>query len=556
MIEVIIKNLNKTVTVKEGTTLAELKDMVYPIGSGVKGQGSRIIGATVNNVASGLATPLFQNKTVRFVTVADQEGREIYLNSLTMVLSKAVSDSIRNGSFIIEHSISGGYFVRIFHGQHVVTKLKGEIVKRKMAQIINADIPFYTFSKPTPDVVKLMESKGNSAAADILKFRKSYYTTYYQLADTAEYVTTGTVPSTSYLKVFDLQPYYDGWLLQLPNPKKPDEVTPLTLMPRLYNTYKNNWSLEHKARLTGVAELNNLKESDVPTMIMLSEALHEKNIVRISDKITSNSKIKVVLIAGPSSSGKTTFSKRLSVQLATSGVKPVPLSLDNYFVNRNMNPIDENGQLDFESLYSLDLEKFYADLEGLIKGETVETPVYNFETGLRNEASVPMKLNDSEVLIIEGTHALNPELTKTLPQKALFKIFVSALNTMSLNDHICIAADDTRLLRRIIRDYKYRGYSAEDTILRWPSVRRGEFKWIDPFMEEADEMFNSTLLFELAATSRQALPLLMEVPHYSDAYPIANRLRTMLRFIKPINFNSIPATSLLREFLGGSGFKY
>ncbi len=556
MIEVIIKNLNKTVTVKEGTTLAELKDMAYPIGSGVKGQGSGVIGATLNNVASGLATPLFQNKTVKFVTVADQEGRDIYLNSLTLVLSKAVSDTIRNGSFIIEHSISGGYFVRIFHGQHVATRLKGEIVKRKMAQIIDADIPFQSFSKPTPDVVKLMEEKGNMQAANLLKFRKSYYTTYYQLDKTVDYVVTGTVPSTSYLKVFDLQPYYDGWLLQIPDAKKTDVVTPFTLMPRLYNTYKNNWGLEHKARLTGIAELNNITEDNVPLMIMLSEALHEKNIVRISDKITSNSKIKVVLIAGPSSSGKTTFSKRLSVQLATSGVKPVPLSLDNYFVNRNMNPIDENGQLDFESLYSLDLNKFYADLEGLIKGEMVETPVYNFETGLRNETHVPMKLNDSEVLVIEGTHALNPELTKALPQKALFKIFVSALNTMSLNDHICIAADDTRLLRRIIRDYKYRGYSAEDTILRWPSVRRGEFKWIDPFMEEADEMFNSTLLFELAATSRQALPLLLEVPHYSDAYPIANRLRTMLRFIKPINFNNIPSTSLLREFLGGSGFKY
>ncbi|MCQ2351470.1 MAG: nucleoside kinase [Paludibacteraceae bacterium] len=550
MIEVVVKNLGKTLNLAEGTSLAELRDMLYPHNK------YSIIGATVNNVASGLSTKLFQNKTVRFVTVADPEGREIYLNSLTLVLGKAVSDTIKHGSFIIEHSISNGYFVRIFDGPIAVLHVTGNIIKKKMRQIIENDIPFQSFSKPTVEVVKLMEDRGNTAAANLLKFRKSFYTTYYKLDETVDYVVTGTVPSTSYLKVFDLQPYNDGWLLQLPDPKSEDTVMPLVDMPRLYNTYKNNWSLEHKARLTGIAELNNISKDNLPVMIMISEARHEKNIVRISDKITSDSKIKVVLIAGPSSSGKTTFSKRLSVQLAASGVKPVPLSLDNYFVNRNMNPIDENGQLDFESLYSLDLPKFYADLEGLIKGECVNTPVYNFETGLRNETPVPLKLNDSEVLIIEGTHALNPELTKTLPEKALFKIFVSALNTMSLNDHICIPADDTRLLRRIIRDFKYRGYSAEDTILRWPSVRRGEVKWIDPFQEEADEMFNSSLLFELAATSRQAIPLLMEVPHYSDAYPIAYRLRTMLRFIQPINFNDIPATSLLREFLGGSGFKY
>ncbi|MCQ2361247.1 MAG: nucleoside kinase [Paludibacteraceae bacterium] len=548
MIEVLYKN--QKFEVPEGISLLQLQKIVA-------GDKEGVIGALVNNVPTELTRQLYQNKSVEFVTIADQYGKSIYLNSLVLMLYKVLTDMRGGYTFIMEHAISNGYFIRILdkHGIKVPIA-KGLIIKRKMMDMVAADLPFKTYHQPTSEVIKIFEQCGNLDGAELLKYVKTYYTTYYQLGDTVEFLHDGTVPSTSYLKVFDLTPYHDGFILRLPCGVGSTEVSPLVDMPKLYNTYKNNWTLEHKARLTEIAHLNGISADNLPVMITISEAIHEKNIVRIADKITAKPFVKVVLIAGPSSSGKTTFSKRLSVQLAASGVKPTALSLDNYFVDREKNPVDENGELDFESLYSLDLERLSSDLKRIINGERVETPIYDFITGKRSTDTIPICLGHNEVLVIEGTHALNPELSKSLPERSLFKVFVSALNTMSLSEHICIPADDTRLLRRIIRDYKYRGYSAEDTILRWPSVRRGEAKWIEPFQEDADEVFNSSLLFELAAVSRQAVPVLMDVPHFSAAYPVAHRLRATLRLIKPISFSDIPSTSLLREFLGGSGFRY
>lgn len=539
----------KTYNVKEGTTVLEFQKMFVS-------DNNNVVGALVNNVYSGLDTTLYQNRHVSFLTLSDHGGQRIYLSSLTMLLEKAIHDILTEGSFIVEHSISDGYFIRILSSGQAIDNDTIQAIKARMVELVKADIPIKRITKPTPEVVDVMTRVGNTTAANILKYSKSFYTHYYDLDGTIDYMNTGVVPSTSYLKSFDLSPYYDGVLLRFPKTAGSTECLPLVLMPKLYETYKSNWSPEHKASITGIADVNNVSKDDLPSLIRVLEAVHEKRIVHIADQITSNPAIKVVLIAGPSSSGKTTFAKRLSVQLAASGVIPKSLSLDNFFVNRDMNPRDKNGELDFESLYSLDLDRFYNDLAKIIAGEIVETPIYDFETGQRSQHTITIQLHKSEVLIIEGTHALNPELTKTLPKEALFKVFVSALNTTSFNDHICIPADDTRLLRRIIRDYKYRAYSAEDTILRWPSVRRGELKWIEPFQENANVMFNSTLMFEMSATSKQALPLLLDVPHYSNAYPVAFRLINILRFIKQINFNDIPTTSLLREFLGGSGFRY
>ncbi|MBQ6732859.1 MAG: nucleoside kinase [Paludibacteraceae bacterium] len=542
MLDIVIANTNQTVHVPEGTSIRQLLEA-----SGIPNSES-IVAATMNNLPVGLNTCLFMNKTIRFIDRNCTDGKMIYMNSLVLVLNKAVNDTIPGATLRVEHSISDGFFCIVSkNGEHINEAVIASL-RQRMAEIIEADKPILHISTPTKDAIKLFSDKGLNSVSDILKYRKNFYTTYYAIDSVLDYFPGTLVISTGYLKKFDLQPYYDGMLLQ--------DSAQITPMPKLYQTYKNNWSLEQKARLTNIADINAISTDQLQILIKISEALHEKNIVRIADKVTNNPKIRVVLVAGPSSSGKTTFSKRLSVQIAASGVRPIPLSLDNYFVNRADTPIDENGEHDFESLYSLDLERFYTDIQALIKGEEVETPVYNFETGKRNEKGIQMKLNSNEVLIIEGLHAINPELTKSLPQEALIKVFVSALNTLSLNNHNCIPADDTRLLRRIIRDYKYRCYSAEDTILRWPSVRRGEKKWIEPFQESVDEIFNSSLLFELAAIRRQAEPILLEVPHYSDAYPVAHRLLRLLNFIKPIPFSSIPATSLLREFLGGSGFKY
>jgi len=549
MIEIICNK--KSYSVNEGTTLIELIDIVEAANK------KNIVGALVNNVPKWLYSPLYKNSTIKFVTPSNSFGHRIYLDSLTLILAKAINSTISNGYFIIEHSISNGYFLRIFDKKGAIGASVVNVIKEKMEQIIASNISFRSYTKPTPEVVEIMKQHGNNTASGILKYNKNFYTTYFELDGVIDYFLCGVVPSTLYVKNFDITPYYDGFLLRLPAiGNSNDEISPVVDMPKLYNTYKENWSIEHKARLSSISDLNKLNRDDARMLIQVTEAIHEKKIVRIADRVLSNKSIKVVLIAGPSSSGKTTFSKRLSTQFLASGVTPIALSLDNYFVNREMNPVDENGELDFESLYSLDLKRFYTDLERLIRGEKVETPIYDFETGKRSLKTIPMQIIGDEILVIEGTHALNPELTKTLPKEALFKIFVSALNTLSFNDHVCIPADDTRLLRRIIRDYKYRGYSAESTILRWPSVRRGEIKWIEPFQEEADAMFSSTLLFELAAVARQATPILMEVPHYSDAYPVANRLTELLSFINKIKFDDIPQTSLLREFLGGSGFRY
>jgi len=548
MIEVLYKN--KKFEVPEGISLQQLQKIVA-------GEVNGVIGALVNNVPTGLSVQLYQNKSVDFLTLDDQFGRRIYLNSLILLFYKALTDISGDYDFIMEHAISNGYFIHITDRAGIdVTGIDSTLVKGKMMELVERDLPFRAFQQPTTEVVKLLSKGGNKSAADLMKYRKTFYTSYFQLGDNVEFFNYGTVPSTGYLKVFEVSPYHDGLLLRLPVGSGSAEITPMVDMPKLYNTYKNNWTLEHKAGMTQISEMNGIPAEDLPTFITISEAIHEKNIVRIADKIIDKKTVKVVLIAGPSSSGKTTFSKRLSVQLAASGVNPTALSLDNYFVDREKNPKDENGQLDFESLYSLDLQRLGSDLERIIKGEEVQTPIYDFITGSRSDKTIPICLGKNDVLVIEGTHGLNPELSKGLEDKYLFKIFVSALNTMSLSQHICIPADETRLLRRIIRDYKYRGYSAEDTIMRWPSVRRGEAKWIEPYQEEADDVFNSSLLFELAAVARQAMPMLMEVPHYSPAYPVAHRLRSMLRFIRPIRYSDIPSTSLLREFLGGSGFRY
>lgn len=549
-IEIICKNNGKRIKVPIGANIEEIRLL-----AGVQTR-YKVMGALVNNKIMGLSTPIYRNKSIEFIDLGSTSGMRIYVRSLIFVLYKAINDTIPGAKLRIEHPISTGYYVEISKDGKMIDTNTLASIKAKMHELVNADIPFELFYRPTVEVEKMFREAGAQNTANLLKYVKDYYSIYYTLEGLPDFYQSLLTPSTGCLEIFDIVPYFDGFFLALPSVENPETIAPPEFLPKTFETFKEYWSWCRIMGITDIADINKVKKEDLNRLIKIAEALHEKKIVQIADRILKDKRIKLILIAGPSSSGKTTFSKRISIQLAASGIFPLSLSLDNYFVNRDQTPIDENGEHDFESLYSLDLPYFHKQMEQLAKGEEVETPIYNFETGRREAKGVKMRLREGQVILIEGIHALNPELTKTIPDEEKFKVFVSPLTSLSINDHNWIPTEDIRILRRIIRDHKYRSYSGEDTILRWGSVRRGENKWILPYSENADAMFNSSLLFELQAIRRQAEPILMEVRQDSDAYPEARRLLKLLRLFVPISYFDIPSTSLLREFLGGSGFRY
>ena len=375
--------------------------------------------------------------------------------------------------------------------------------------------------------------------------------------DTIDYFYGSLLTSTGGLKVFDVMKYYDGLLLRIPSRKNPEQLEEMVHQEKMLEIFREHHHWQEIVGLSTVGDFNRAcQEGHATDLINVAEALQEKKIVQIADEIQSRRNLKLILIAGPSSSGKTTFSKRLSIQLMANGMKPYPVSLDDYFVNRDQTPKDEHGEYDFESLYALDLSLFNNQLQALLAGEEVELPRYNFQKGMREMSGKKLRLEENMILILEGIHGLNPELTAQIEDQYKYRIYVSAMTTILLDAHNYIPTTDNRLLRRIIRDYKYRGYSALDTIRRWPSVRAGEDKWIFPYQEQADAMFNSALLFELAVIRNQALPLLELVPENVPEYSEAYRLRKFLRYFVPMSDNEIPPTSLLREFVGGSSFQY
>jgi uridine kinase len=430
-----------------------------------------------------------------------------------------------------------------------------EDIKNRATQLVEQDLPIELFYEPRQQTIQLFKDNNDTGVSNLLEYQKSYYTYYYQLGGTTDFYADLLVPSTKYLTQFDLCAYFDGFLIRVPQKDNANQLEEIIQQRKTYEIYKEHVNWCNLMGINNITDLNALTKEQRSICIKVSEALHEKKIAKIAEQIVENKDIRIVLIAGPSSSGKTTTSKRLSVQLAASGVRPRTLSLDNYYLTHDKTPLDEFGELDFESLYALDLPLLNQQLQQLIAGETIIPPIFNFKTEQREQGK-PMQLNENEILVIEGIHGLNPELTASIPEKLKFKVYASALTALSLNDHNWISASDTRLLRRIIRDYKYRNYPAYKTIDRWPSVRRGEDKWIFPFQENADAMFNSSLLFELASIKRQAEPILNEVPQDSDSYPEARRLLHLLDFVVGIPYSEIPQTSLLREFLGGSGFRY
>ena len=554
MLQICCKNNN---IYKEFPIGSSLLDIYYGFNLNFPYQ---VVSAKVNNRSEGLTFRVYNNKDIEFLDIRDQSGMRTYVRSLCFVLFKAVRELFPDGKLYVEHPVSKGYFCNLRIGRPI--ELDDVVrIKRRMKEIVEENIPFQRIECHTTEAVRVFSEQGMNDKVKLLETSGSLYTYYYRLGDTVDYYYGNLLPSTGYLKLFDIVKYYDGLLLRIPSKDNPDVLEDVVKQEKMLDVFTEylNWS--HIMRLSNVGDFNMAcEEGHATDLINVAEALQEKKIAQIADTIfhkgEAGEKIKLVLISGPSSSGKTTFSKRLSIQLMTNGLKPYPISLDNYFVDREDTPLDENGNYDYESLYALDLELFNQQLQALLRGEEVELPRFNFTIGKKEYKGDKLKIEENTILILEGIHALNPELTPHIPDYKKFKIYVSALTTISLDDHNWIPTTDNRLLRRIIRDFNYRGYSARETISRWPSVRAGEEKWIFPYQENADIMFNSALIFELAVLRMHAEPILMGVPRNCPEYAEAYRLLKFIKYFTPVQDKEIPPTSLLREFLGGSSFKY
>ena len=548
-IEIICKNNGEKISAPLGISLEELL-LLFRIEN-----PKSILGALVNNKPTPLKSQVFANKTVEFIDYSSPIGRGIYVRSVAFLLNKVLKDLFENTEFRIEHSVPSGYYCTIKSNGKNISAEQLEILLSEAKKMVAQDLPFEMLYLPKKSVIEEFKKIGDNAVANLLSYSKFYYAHYYKLGDTIDYYHSLLAPSTSYLKLFEVSPIFNGFLLRVPKQTNTSELEDIVPMDKIFEIFQEYIDWNKIVGLEDLPELNAINKEQRAALIKVTEALHEKKISKIAEKIASDPKIKIILVSGPSSSGKTTFSKRLSVQLAACKIRPIALSLDNYYLTHDKTPLDEFGELDFESLYALDLPLFNEQLQAMLRGEEVQTPKFNFETEKR-ELGPKIKLHDNDVLVIEGIHGLNPELTASIPDEKKFKVYVSALTTLSLGPRNWLSTSDTRLLRRCIRDHKYRNYPAEKTILRWPSVRRGESKWIFPYQENADEMFNSSLLYEISSIKKQAEPILTEVPQDSDAYPTAKRLLNLLQFFTPIPYNEVPNTSLLREFLGGSSFRY
>lgn len=554
MLQIYCKNNNSTREFPEGSSLLDIYNgfnLAMPYGP---------VSAKVNNKVESLDFRVYYNKDIEFLDITSSSGMRTYVRSLFFILVKAVEELYPQGSISLEHPISKGYFCKL-HIDRTIGLDDVQRIKQKMQEIIAADIPYTRTESHTEEVVRLFEKRGMMDKARLLDTYGQLYSYYYQLGDTVDCYYSSLVPSTGYIRLFDIVKYYDGLLLRIPNRENPTKLEEVVKQEKMLEVFQEYHRWNQILGISTVGDLNvACNHGHATDLINVSEALQEKKIAQIADEITHRNqdgkRVKLVLISGPSSSGKTTFSKRLSIQLMTNGLKPYPISLDDYFVNRNDTPLDENGKHDFESLYAVDLPFFEEQLTTLLNGGEVELPRYNFTTGKREMSGKKLRIDEHMILIIEGIHALNPALTPHIPNENKYKVYVSALTTILLDNHNYIPTTDNRLLRRIIRDYKYRNYSAEETIARWPSVRAGEEKWIFPYQENADAMFNSALLFELAVLKDYVEPVLRKVPNRCPEYSEAHRLLRFLNYFVSVQDKELPPTSLLREFLGGSSFQY
>ena len=549
-IQIRCKNNGQTLTAPIGSTLSEVFrnagiDMKYGP-----------ICAKVNNKVEGMHYRIYHNKDVEFLDMISGSGSRNYTRSLFFVLCKAVHDLYPQSKVVIDIPVSKGYYVDLTIG-HEVTDSDVARIRQRMQQIIDAKMPIRRFEVPTEDAVKMFEEKGDKAKSKLLRSAGSLYTTYYQIDDYVDYYYGSLLTNTSKIYLFGLEKYFNGLLLRIPDLKDPGVLPQMTRQDKMFEIFREHHRWQEIMGLRTVGDFNEMVcKGQATNLINVSEALQEKKLTEIADEIASRKDVKLVLLAGPSSSGKTTTCKRLSIQLLANGIKPLQISLDDYFVDREHTPKDDKGEYDYESIYALNLKLINDQFNALFRGEEIELPKYNFQTGRSEKSGKKLRMEPNNVLVVEGIHALNPELTAQIPEAQKFRVYVSALTTILLDDHNYIPTTDNRLLRRIIRDYKYRGVNAQETIHRWPSVRAGENKWIFPYQENADVMFNSAMLFELAVIKQQAEPLLEQVPENCEEYSEAYRLRKFLKYFQPVPNRDIPPTSLLREFLGGSSFKY
>lgn len=550
VIQIRCKNNKKTQKVEIGSTLFDvfsLFDLKMTHGP---------VSARVNNKVEGMHYRVYNSKDVEFLDMTTASGSRAYTRTLFFVLCKAVQDIYPATDVVIDIPVSNGFYVDIRLGRPVVDE-DVNIIRRRMQEIIDAQMPIRRFTVPTEDAITLFQEKGDVEKVKLLKTSGSIYTTYYKIGEYVDYYYGTLLTNTSQLYLFGLEKYYDGMLLRIPSLKNPDELGEMTRQDKMFDIFKEHHRWQEILGIRTVGDFNQAIEAGHATdIINISEALQEKKLAKIAEDIAQRKGVKLVLLAGPSSSGKTTSCKRLSIQLAVNGLKPLQISLDDYFVDRDKTPKDENGEYDFESIYALNLDLLNDQFNALFRGEEVDLPKYDFPSGKSIKSGKKLKLEPNNVLVVEGIHALNPELTAHIPEEQIYRVYASALTTILLDNHNYIPTTDNRLLRRIIRDYKYRGVSAQETIHRWPSVRAGENKWIFPFQENADAMLNTAMLYELSVLKMQAEPLLQQVPENCEEYAEAYRLLKFLKYFKGIPYNNLPPTSLLREFLGGSSFHY
>ena len=550
VIQIRCKNNKKIVNVNIGSTLSDVLNEInlkMPYGP---------VCAKVNNKVEGLHYRLYHKKDVEFLDMTSGSGSRNYTRSVFFVLCKAVKDIWPKSHVVIDIPVSNGYYCDLSIGRPVTEEDVAK-VKARMDEIIAAAMPICRHESVTEKAIKLFSDLGDTAKVKLLQTTGRLYTTYYEIDGYYDFYYGSLLTNTKQIYLYGLDKYYDGMLLRIPTLKDPSILPEMIRQDKLFEIFKEHHHWQDVMEIRTVGDFNNAVDTDHSIdLINISEALQEKKIAHIADEIAKRKGVKLILLAGPSSSGKTTTCKRLSIQLIANGLRPLQISLDDYFVDREQSPRDEKGDYDFESIHALNLKLINEQFNALFNGEEVELPRYDFPTGKSVKSGNKLKMEDNNVLVVEGIHALNPELTAQIPEELKYRVYVSALTTILLDDHNYIPTTDNRLLRRIIRDYKYRGVDARETIRRWPSVRAGENKWIFPFQENADVMFNSAMLFELAVIKQQAEPLLEQVPENCPEYSEAYRLLKFLKYIKPIPNTDIPPTSLLREFLGGSSFKY
>ena len=522
-----------------------------------------VVSAKVNNASQGLKFRLYQNRDVEFLDAREGSGYRVYVRSLCFVLYKATQDLFPGSKLFIEHTISRGYYCNFKKkGNEPLVEGDVEHIRERMQEIINLDMPFRRNEATTEEAIRVFAERGLTDKVKLLESSGQIYSDYYMLGDTADYYYGPLVPSAGYLKVWGLETYHDGMLLRVPDWNNPTQLAEKVDMPKTYEMFAEKTKWDIIMRLSNAGDVNKaILKGHASELIQVSEALQEKKIVQIAEEIdrrfhNEENPVRLVLITGPSSSGKTTFCKRLSVQLLACGLRPLLFSTDDYFVNRVDTPKLPNGDYDFDNIETVEYNLLEDHLLRLMQGERVEIPEYNFVTGKREWNGKKLKLSNDTVLIIEGIHALNPLLTKKIPDSLKYKIYISALTSISLDDHNWIPVRDNRLLRRIIRDYNKGAYTAQQTIAQWKNVCEAEDQWIFPFQETADAMFNSALNIEFAVLRTHAELILASVPRNSDEYAEAHRLLKFIRFFIPVSDKEIPPTSIMREFLGGSSFKY